>query len=141
MKRIVTTPENVEWIKRRKEFLKNISRFEAKDDRIKTATQLSYMHNALHESILGWQNWINGWISIELSKRIKVEDPDVISLTNAELNELHDTFKEFTVKFIELDVKYTELINKKIVKKKKFSPYTNTQEEESIEEKYKRVVV
>ena len=141
MKRIVTTPENIEWIKKREEFLKNIGKFEAVGDRIKTTTQLSYIHNALHESVLGWHNWINGWISIELTKGINITDPEAISLTNAELNELHNAFKEFTTKFIELDVKYTEIITKKIVKKKKFSPYVDPQEEESIEDKYKRVIV
>ena len=76
-----------------------------------------------------------------MTKGINITDPEAISLTNSELNELHDAFKEFTTKFIELDVKYTELINKKLVKKKKFSPYVDPQEEESIDDKYRKVVV
>ena len=134
-------PENFAWIKRRKELLENISKFENKADRIQTVTQLSYMHNALHESVLGWQNWVNGWISIELSKRINVVEPNAINLTNKELAELHGAFKDFALKFIEFDLKYTELINKKLLKKKKSFPYTNSQEKELFDDKYKGMIV
>lgn len=128
--------ENVEWIKRRKEFLKNIKSFEPKGDRIQVTTQLSYIHNAIHESILGWANWINGWISIELTKKIKIDDPNSVQLTDTELKELHEKFKEFALKFVELDVKYTELITKKLAKKKISLPA-----QQFVENTYKGIVV
>jgi hypothetical protein len=111
--------ENSEWIKRRKDFLKNIQEFKENNDRIKVTTQILYMHNAVHESLIGWSNWLNGWVAYELNKKINVEDKDVVSLTDAELKAVHGKFKEFAMKYIEFDVKMTELIMKKIQKNQK----------------------
>jgi len=108
---------NVEWIKKRKEILQNIEKFTLKGDRIQLATQLSYIHSSLFESMMGMQNWINGWVAIELNKKIKVKDPNEISLSDAELKNLHENYKDFAKKFIEMDIKITESVNKKLGKK------------------------
>jgi hypothetical protein len=109
---------NVEWIKRRKELLENIKGFGIKGDRIQITTQLSYIHSSMYESMVGWQNWINGWISIELNKKINVADSNVLILSDIELKDLHEKFKDFATKFIELDIKFTEIVTKKMNKKK-----------------------
>jgi hypothetical protein len=109
---------NIEWVKRRKELLENIENFKLKGDRVQLTTQLSYAHSAVFESMVGWQNWINGWIAVELNKKIKITDPNSVVLTDAELKDLHEKFKDFAIKFIEMDIKFTEVVNKKISKRK-----------------------
>ena len=106
--------ENLEWIARRKEFLDAIKSFEFDKDRIKTTTQVAYMHNAIHESVLGEANWVNGWITIELTKNIRLKEKNPAVLTDKELKVLHDKLKSIAIKFIELDIEITSLINKKI---------------------------
>ena len=112
---------NLDWIKRRKELLKNIDSFKPTSDRVKTTTQMVYMHNAIHESMMGWANWLNGWLGVELNKNIKVENEDVVSLTSRELKELHEQMRGFAKQFIEYDIGMTELVNKKLSRVEKVS--------------------
>lgn len=112
---------NIEWIKRRKELLKNIESFKPTSDRVKTTTQMVYMHNAIHESMMGWANWLNGWLGVELNKNIKVENEEVVSLTSKELKELHEQMRGFAKQFIEYDIHMTEIVNKKLGKIEKVS--------------------
>lgn len=127
--------ENMEWLKRQKSLVKEIKKFEAKGDRIQITTQLSYMHNAINLSSMGWTNWINGWISLELSKKINIKDSYTVQLTDAELKELHNNFKEIAMAYLELDIKFTEIVNKKLGKK------TLEKYSEEVNNNFKRMVV
>lgn len=111
---------NADWIKRRKELLNNIKEFENKGDRLERTTQINYMHGAAHESIIGFSGWLNGWISLELTKKIKVDDPSIPSLSDKELDEFFEKFKDISVKLIELDIEVTDTISKRVKKKKFF---------------------
>jgi hypothetical protein len=126
---------NVEWIRKRKEILQNIEKFTLKGDRVQLATQLSYIHGSIFESMMGMQNWINGWVATELNKRIKITDPNAIALTDSELKDLHEKYKDFATKFIEMDVKITELVNKKLYKKNLIENHDKD------EDPFKRLVV
>jgi len=85
--------------------------------------------------MMGMQNWINGWVATELNKRIKITDPNAIALTDSELKDLHEKYKDFATKFIEMDVKITELVNKKLSKKN----FIENQDKD--EDPFKRLVV
>ncbi len=125
---IVNTDE--EWLKKQKDSLAHIKEFKSKNDRLLATTQLSYMHNALCGSILSWNNCINGWVTMELGNKIKVSpNEDVIIFTDAELKDLHDKYKEFAIKFMELDIAITELFITKALLKKKTSKKTKIKNE------------
>jgi len=126
---------NIEWVRRRKELLENISNFKLKGDRVQLTTQLSYAHSAMLESMFGWQNWINGWIAVELNKKIKITDANAVVLTDSELKNLHEKFKDFAIQFIEMDIKITELVNKKLGKKNLIAS------QDKDEDPFKRLVV
>ncbi len=114
-----TEMSNDDWIKKQNDYLKHIKNFETKDDRLISVTQLSYMHGALCDSVMSWNNWVNGWVTIELGKKIKVDDETVVTLSDDELKDLHSKYKEFAIKFIELDIAVTEAFTKKVVTQKK----------------------
>jgi hypothetical protein len=112
---------NEEWLKKQKEQLKHIKGFKTDKDRLISTTQLSYMQNALCTSILSWNNWVSGWVSLELSNKINVKQGDMFVLTDEELLDLHKKYKEFAIKFIELDIAVTEAFSKKSQVKRKNS--------------------
>lgn len=108
---------NTEWIKRRKELLSNIKNFKAEGDRLEKTTQINYMHNAVHESVVGFTGWLNGWVSLELTKKIKVDEQTIPGLTDKELNDFFKRYQDIATKFIELDIEITDNISKKARKK------------------------
>ncbi len=111
---------NIEWIKRRKELLSDIKKFKNDGDRLEKTTKINYMHSAMHESVIGFTGWLNGWISIELTKRIKVEDPSIPSLSDKELDDFFTKIQDITTKFLELDIEITDNISKRAKKKGNF---------------------
>jgi hypothetical protein len=119
---------NIEWIKRRKELLNNIKKFEPTGDRLEKTTQINYMHNAMHESIVGFSGWLNGWVSVELTKKINVNEGDMPTLTDKELLEVFEKFQDISTKLLELDIDVTDNVTKK-VKKKKSNFFTKQSEE------------
>jgi hypothetical protein len=114
---------NVEWIKRRKELLGNIKNFKVEGDRLEKTTQINYMHNAVHESVVGFTGWLNGWVSLELTKKIKVDDQSIPTLTDKELSDLFKRYQDIATKFIELDIEITDNISKKAKKKNIFNKF------------------
>lgn len=115
---IVNTDE--EWLKKQEESLEHIKAFKIKTDRLVATTQLSYMHNALIGSVMSWNNCINGWASMELSNKINVKgNEDIVTLTDEELKDLHIKYRNFAIKFIELDIAITKTFINKVAQKKK----------------------
>jgi hypothetical protein len=114
---------NAEWIKRRKELLSNIKKFKSEGDRLSKTTQINYMHNAMHESVVGFSGWLNGWISTELTKKIKVDEQSIPILTDKELDDFFMRYQDIATKFIELDIEITDSITKKAKKKTIFNKF------------------
>ena len=107
------------WEENRKQSKNKIKTFEVdKDDRIKTATQIGFIQGALADSVLGWAEWVTKWIGIELNKKIDYEDEHeaLFDLNDNELAEIHNQLKDFTLKFIDIDLKLGKIMNKKIAK-------------------------
>ena len=105
------------WVEQRREYLEHIKGFSLCDDRVKTTTQIGYMHGALLESVTGWTDWINSMIGTELNKSINVHDKNMLTLTDKELCDLHTKYKEFATKYIELDITIAEIVSKKLPKR------------------------
>ena len=114
-----------QWIEKRKEYLAHIKSFSIGDSRIKTTTQIGYMHGAILESVTGWTDWINSMIGTELNKSINIDDKNALILTDEELCDLHVKYKEFAVKYIELDIVISEIVSKKLSKRRPKWPIRN----------------
>jgi len=113
---------NDEWIQKQSEYLKKIKKFKVKDkDRLHSISELSFMHKLLCDTALSWTNWVNGWVSIELAKKIDVKEDDMVTLTDEELKVLHKKYQNMVSNFIEMDIEITQSFTKRIneVNKKK----------------------
>lgn len=105
--------ENISWVKKGLEVLKNIKKFKVINDRVQMMSQIIYMHNAIHNSVVGWANWFNNWIGIELNKKMNIENKNVVTLTDKELADLHNVMRQFALDYIKYDIKVTEIIDKR----------------------------
>ena len=111
---------NAKWIKKCQESLKNIDSFKP-GNRVQTATQLVYLHNALYESMVGWAQLLNKLLLDSLNETISVkaiESP----LTDEDLKDIFKFYKEMVKSYLEYDIKITSLIDGKIKKKTKKGP-------------------
>ena len=120
--------ENKDWIKRIRKLMKNIKKFEL-GDRIQTISQLIYMHNALYNSVKGWNNWFNMWVASALNEKMGLED-DIVNLTEEELKELHEKLRKMIPEFLNLDIKMTKIIDKR--SKEEIKTKTSTEIAEAI---------
>jgi hypothetical protein len=105
---------NDDWLIKQKTNLKNIKKFKLAEDRFLSTAQLSYMHKTLCESVTSWNDWVDGWMAIEFSKKLKVNDEEVVTLTEEELKDIHEKYRDLAIKFIELDIAITESFTKKL---------------------------
>lgn len=64
-------------------------------DRLGLYSAILEMNKALYQSIKGWSNWLMA--------------PAFINTFNEEeLQEIYSSFKDFTLKFLEVDIKWTD---------------------------------
>ena len=128
--------DNTEWINRRKELMETIINF-GKGDRLQIITQTIFIHNALSESIMGWGDWLNHWMGMELTKKIKLlpKSKDFNILNDKDLWKLFEKYRDITLQYINLDIEFTNFVNKKLTKK------VRTMYEKETKEKMGRMVV
>jgi len=110
-----------EWKQNREDAKERIKKFLFSDeDRIKMITQIGFMHGALADSVLGLSDWVTRWVSIELNKKIAYKDEHelVFELSDKELQYLHNNLKDFTIKYIDVDMALANIMDKKIKKYK-----------------------
>ena len=110
------TRENSEWIQQRKSLIDTIQTFK-KGDKQQVLTQISFIHNSMAESLIGWGQWINNWLGNELFKKINKNLKNFQPLTDKELWTLHEKYKNVALQFILLDIEMTKFVDKKISKK------------------------
>ena len=109
------TENSADWMKTQIEFLKKIKKFKVKEgDRLHSIAELSFMHKILCDTVFSWNNWVNGWVSIEIGKKIKVAEANVVTLSDAEVKVLHAKYKDFVMKFLEMDLEITAAFTKRI---------------------------
>ena len=97
------------WISRAEEMLENIKNFKPNKDRVRTTTEIIYIHNALHEAIVNWSRYLNGWLSTELNKTIGLKEEYII-LSNKELLEAYEIMKKFSISFLKYVLVMTKLL-------------------------------
>ena len=107
---------NTKWIKKCQESLKNIESFQT-GSRVQTATQLVYMHNILYESMVGWAQMLNKVLMEALSSSINLKKVESI-MTDEELDDIFKNYREFVKKYLEYDIKVTNLLDSKLKKSK-----------------------
>ena len=110
------TRKNAEWIQERGFLIDTIQTF-TKGDRQQILTQISFIHNAMTESLMFWGQWINNWLGNELYKKINKNLKEFEPLTDKELWKLHEKYKDVALQFILLDIEMTNFVNKKVSKK------------------------
>jgi len=100
-----------------------MKRFSAKKDkdRLDLVQSIRFSLYALHQSLLGWMNWIN--------------NPDIMSaFKEEELEEMNRRIMELTESFIKYDVEVTQLGAGKNLTRKR--PKRGTTERRSLEETF-----
>ena len=108
---------NTKWVKKCQESLKNIESFQT-GSRVQTATQLVYMHNILYESMVGWAQMLNKVLMEALSSSINLKKVESI-MTDEELDDIFQNYREFVKKYLEYDIKVTNLLDSKLKKSSK----------------------
>ena len=116
---------NTKWIKKCQESLKNIESFQT-GSRVQTATQLVYMHNILYESMVGWAQMLNKVLMEALSSSINLKKVESI-MTDEELDDIFKNYREFVKKYLEYDIKVTNLLDSKLKKSKTKKNFIETQ--------------
>ena len=107
---------NTKWIKKCQESLKNIEAFQT-GSRVQVATQLVYMHNIMYESMVGWAQMLNKVLMEALSSSINLKKVESL-MTDEELDDIFQNYREFVKTYLEYDIKVTTLLDSKL---KKFS--------------------
>lgn len=111
------------WVQTCERLLERMKRFSAKKDkdRLDLVQSIRFSLYALHQSLLGWMNWVN--------------NPDIMSaFKEEELEEMNRRITELTESFIKYDVEVTQLGAGKNLKRKR--PKRGTAERRSLEETF-----
>jgi len=83
-----------DWVKNLKALKERIENIEL-NDRLSYTSALTHCLAALYTSLHGWYRWLS--------------HPDIMNLfSKEELEELLDEFKDFTLSFLDLDIKWTK---------------------------------
>ena len=105
---------NTKWVKKCQESLKNIEAFQT-GSRVQVATQLVYMHNIMYESMVGWAQMLNKVLMEALSSSINIKKVESL-MTDEELDDIFQNYREFVKKYLEYDIKITNLLDLKLKK-------------------------
>jgi len=111
------------WVQTCERLLERMKRFSAKKDkdRLDLVQSIRFSLYALHQSLLGWMNWVN--------------NPDIMSaFKEEELEEMNRKITELAESFIKYDVEVTQLGAGKNLKRKR--PKRGTTERRSLEETF-----
>jgi len=88
-----------DWIKKVEKQIRSFKSLEP-SDRLELVSAIKQLNEAVAASTVGWDSWIK---NPEVMKAFKKE----------ELSELFNSFRELTIQFLEMDVKYTREFLKK----------------------------
>ena len=108
---------NTKWVKKCQESLKNIEAFQT-GSRVQVATQLVYMHNIMYESMVGWAQMLNKVLMEALSSSINLKKVESL-MTDEELDDIFQNYREFVKTYLEYDIKVTNLLDSKLKKSSK----------------------
>lgn len=93
------TDQEKDWIEETKKEKEKIKNWKL-TDRLSIVSKLSFMNGTLAASVTGWNTWLTNALIIE-------------KLNEEELKDLAGIFERLALEFLELDIKYTELIKEK----------------------------
>ena len=111
------------WVKGVKENIKEIEKFKREEEcnKLDVFIRLSLVHGLLLQSIKGWSHWIgNPYIISSLDKKMA--------------NDILQKYMDVALKYLELDVKYTKSIGKKV---RDNNPYGSLVEEDTNKQAYR----
>ena len=111
------------WIQTCERLLERMRKFSAKEDkdRLDLVQSIRFSLYALHQSLLGWMNWVN--------------NPNIMSaFKKEELDEMNRRITELTESFIKYDMEVTQLGTGKNLKRRR--PRREPSERTSLEETF-----
>lgn len=113
------TDQEKDWIEETEKEKEKIKNWKL-TDRLSIVSKLSFMNGTLAASVTGWNTWLTN-------------APIMERLNEEELKELADIFEKLALEFLELDIKYTELIKEKqkVVKAKRLVDLKEKREKEA----------
>ena len=97
----ITTMSNIDWIGRKKIYLKKLKEHSKVEncDRLEILKRIIDVHCLLKESVTGWDDWFI---------------PHVMTLmTEKEIKDFFSDYASVTKKYVEMDIKMTELVESK----------------------------
>lgn len=91
--------EEKDWIKDTEKEIEKIKSWKI-SDRLSIISKLTFMNGGLASSVTGWHTWFT--------------NPSIMEkLSLEELKQLSIEFEKITIQFLELDIKYTNLVKEK----------------------------
>lgn len=92
--------EETDWVKKVEEEREKIKKWQT-TDRLSMVSKLMFMNGSVASSVTGWHSWLTNASVME-------------QLSEEQLRELVDEFEKIAVAFLDLDIKYTKLVQKKM---------------------------
>lgn len=102
-----------DWIQTSREVLKRLRELQEipSADRLDLLKSMNYSLRAIERSIVGWLEWIN--------------NPNLMAnFSLEEIREMHRTILDFAIKFLEYDIKVTEMGEKMATRREGRGGYT-----------------
>jgi hypothetical protein len=92
--------EEKDWVKETLKSIEKIKNWKV-DDRLSLVSKLTYMNAALAGSVAGWNSWLTNATVME-------------RFNKEELDKLSEAFEKLTIDFLQLDIKYTMMMQQKL---------------------------